>query len=130
MDLHHLHTYIRPQQLEDLTAWDPGWNWLAGGTWLFSQPQPHLRGLVDLHPLGWNELEISAEGLKLGATCTFQQLLQYPWPPHWPGIRALCEGMASLASFKVAHLATIGGNLCLAVNYPDPTAKRYGAGFQ
>ena len=36
MDLHHLHTYIRPQQLEDLTAWDPGWNWLAGGTWLFS----------------------------------------------------------------------------------------------
>lgn len=66
MDLHHLHTYIRPQQLEDLTAWDPGWNWLAGGTWLFSQPQPHLRGLIDLHPLDWNELEISAEGLKLG----------------------------------------------------------------
>jgi len=31
MDLHHLHTYIRPRQLEDLTAWDPGWNWLAGG---------------------------------------------------------------------------------------------------
>lgn len=116
MDLHHLHTYIRPQQLEDLTAWDPGWNWLAGGTWLFSQPQPHLRGLVDLHPLDWNELEISAEGLKLGATCTFQQLLQYDWPPHWPGICALCEGMASLASFKVAHLATIGGNLCLALS--------------
>ncbi|MGY2946667.1 FAD binding domain-containing protein [Thermostichus sp. MS-CIW-30] len=116
MDLHHLHTYIRPQQLEDLTAWDPGWNWLAGGTWLFSQPQPHLRGLIDLHPLDWNELEISAEGLKLGATCTFQQLLQYDWPPHWPGIRALCEGMASLASFKVAHLATIGGNLCLALS--------------
>lgn len=54
--------------------------------------------------------------VKTGATCTFRQLLQYDWPPHWPGIRALCEGMASLASFKVAHLATIGGNLCLALS--------------
>ncbi|MCF2971331.1 FAD binding domain-containing protein [Synechococcus sp. Nb3U1] len=115
MDLHNLHTYIRPQQLEELTAWDPGWNWLAGGTWLFSQPQPHLRGLVDLQPLGWDELEICSEGLTLGATCTFERLLQQEWPPDWPGIRALCDGIAALASFKVAHCATVGGNLCLAL---------------
>ncbi|MFQ3584495.1 MAG: FAD binding domain-containing protein [Cyanobacteriota bacterium] len=115
MDLHHLQTYLRPQQLAELSRWDPSWNWLAGGTWLFSQPQPHLRGLVDLHPLGWNELEIGTEGLKIGATCTFAQLLQQDWPADWPGIRALCDGIASLASFKVAHLATVGGNLCLAL---------------
>ncbi|MEN9221880.1 MAG: FAD binding domain-containing protein, partial [Thermostichus sp. BF3_bins_97] len=115
MDLHNLDTYIRPQQLEDLPPWDPGWSWLAGGTWLFSQPQPHLRGLVDLQPLGWDELEIRPEGLTLGATCTFERLLRQAWPPDWPGIRALCEGIASLASFKVAHCATVGGNLCLAL---------------
>lgn len=97
MDLHHLHTYIRPQQLEDLTAWDPGWNWLAGGTWLFSQPQPHLRGLIDLHPLDWNELEISAEGLSnlyLPATVAIRlatPLARDPRPVRGNGIFGLFQ---------------------------------------
>ena len=28
--------------------WREGDSWLAGGTWLFSEPQPRLRRLVDL----------------------------------------------------------------------------------
>ncbi|MGW3407120.1 hypothetical protein ACWDPI_37500, partial [Streptomyces zhihengii] len=28
--------------------WRPGDAWLGGGTYLFSEPQPHLRRLVDL----------------------------------------------------------------------------------
>jgi len=29
--------------------WREGDSWLAGGTWLFSEPQPHLRRLLNLH---------------------------------------------------------------------------------
>ena len=44
---------------------------LAGGTWLFSEPQPHLRQLIDLTGLGWspitlgdNEIELAARALQ------------------------------------------------------------------
>ena len=38
--------------------WREGDSWLAGGTWLFSEPQPHLRRLLDLRTLGWPPLEV------------------------------------------------------------------------
>ncbi len=34
----------------------PGDAWLAGGTWLFSEPQPGLRRLLDLNSLDWPAL--------------------------------------------------------------------------
>jgi hypothetical protein len=33
--------------------WREGDSWLAGGTWLFSEPQPHLRRLLDLQGFYW-----------------------------------------------------------------------------
>ena len=35
----------------------------AGGTWLFSVPQPHLRGLVDLTAAGWTPITVDDDGL-------------------------------------------------------------------
>ncbi len=35
--------------------WREGDSWLAGGTWLFSEPQPHLRRLLDLQGFGWGD---------------------------------------------------------------------------
>ena len=40
-------------------SWRDGDSWLAGGTWLFSEPQPHLRRLIDLHGFDWEPLEVS-----------------------------------------------------------------------
>ena len=37
--------------------WRPGDAWLAGGTWLFSEPQPDVRRLLDLAAFGWTPLE-------------------------------------------------------------------------
>ena len=37
-------------------SWRDGDAWLGGGTWLFSQPQPRLRRLLDLHAFGWPPL--------------------------------------------------------------------------
>lgn len=116
MDLHSIKTYLRPNSLEGVQNWEQGWAWLAGGTWLFSEPQPNLNTLIDLEPLGWSEIELSNEHLVIGATCTFAQLLNYPWLPEWRAIAVFKSAISALAaSFKVTHLATIGGNLCLAL---------------
>jgi CO/xanthine dehydrogenase FAD-binding subunit len=116
MDLHTVETYLRPSNLESVPNWKPGWAWLAGGTWLFSEPQPALNTLVDLEPLNWSEIKIEPDYVAIGATCTFAQLLNYPWLEEWRATTAFEGAVSALAaSFKVTHLATIGGNLCLAL---------------
>jgi CO/xanthine dehydrogenase FAD-binding subunit len=115
MDLHRVDTYLHPQTLSDVADWQPGWAWLAGGTWLFTEPQPQLRTLVDMQPLGWDELTVSSEGLAIGAMCVMRRLLDCTVPADWSGIAALRQGVHELASFKVQNVATIAGNLCLAL---------------
>lgn len=97
-------------------VWRPGDAWLAGGTWLFSDAQPDLRRLIDLAPLGWNSLEVTADGLDVGAMCTIGDLYSLIAPAEWvaaPLLRTSCE--AFLASFKVWNSATVGGNICMAL---------------
>jgi hypothetical protein len=47
---------------------------LAGGTWLFSQPQPALRALVDLTGLAWPSISVTPEDVEIAATCTLAEL--------------------------------------------------------
>jgi CO/xanthine dehydrogenase FAD-binding subunit len=115
MDLHRVDTYLRPETLHDLADWQPHWAWLAGGTWLFTEPQPQLQTLVDMQSLGWDELTVSDEGLAIGAMCVMQRLLDCAVPPDWIGMAALRQGVHELASFKVQNVATVAGNLCLAL---------------
>jgi len=59
-----------PSELE----WHEGDAWLAGGTWLFSEPQDDLRRLIDLHAYGWPSLDELDAGPAIGATCTIAEL--------------------------------------------------------
>jgi CO/xanthine dehydrogenase FAD-binding subunit len=96
--------------------WRRGDAWLAGGTWLFSDRQPELRRLIDLAPLGWNDLSASDAGLEIGAMCTVHDLYEFVAPPGWRAaalLRTSCE--AFLASFKVWNSATVGGNVCMSL---------------
>ncbi len=115
MDLVDVESYLRPQDLSDLAAWQADWAWLAGGTWLFSEPQPQIRTLVDLNHLGWSELEITPEGLAIGATCVMARLVKEVFPASWTSMEALRSAVYELASFKVQAVATVAGNLCLAL---------------
>lgn len=95
---------------------DPSTSVLAGGTWLFSVPQPHLRTLVDLTTLGWEPFTVSAAGLRLAATCPIGALDQVPFPAEWtarPLFRQCARAL--LASFKVRAVATVGGNVCASL---------------
>jgi CO/xanthine dehydrogenase FAD-binding subunit len=99
-------------------AWRAADGWLAGGTYLFSEPQPHLRRLRDLTTFGWPPLTVTPDGLEIAATCTIAELSrlgrvsdassQAP-----PLVLECCQ--AFLASFKVWNVATVGGNLCAAL---------------
>lgn len=91
----------------------PGEALLAGGTWLFSEPQPQVSGLVDLTTLGWPDFEELPGVLRIGATCTIERALAGPWGEAAGLVRAAADSF--LMSFKVQHVATVGGNLCLAL---------------
>ena len=115
MDLHNVETYLTPQTLAEISNWKSGWSWLAGGTWLFTEPQPQITTLVDLQNFSWSEIEINSEGLTIGATCIMSQLLNYSFPENWTSVKALKSAVNELASFKIQNVATVGGNLCLAI---------------
>jgi CO/xanthine dehydrogenase FAD-binding subunit len=118
MDLHTIQQVRRPARAEEIPAWQPGCAWLAGGTWLFSEPQLDLHTLIDLASLRWPAWQASADGLEIAATCTVAELDRSTAqaPPEWtaaPLFRLCCR--AFLASFKIWNEATVGGNLCMAL---------------
>jgi len=116
MDLNTITEVAHPQSRAQLPVWTAGDAWLAGGTWLFSEPQVHLTRLIDLADFRWPALTINEAGLTIAATCTVAQLDALPCPPEWiasPLINQCCR--AFLASFKIWKTATVGGNLCMSL---------------
>lgn len=116
MDLNTITEVVRQPAERPSAAWRPGDAWLAGGTWLFSEQQPNLRRLVDLKPLGWDTMDVSADGLKIGAMTTIRDLDALKAPNDWLAAQLFsvsCE--AFLASFKIWNSATVGGNICMSL---------------
>ena len=64
MDLHTVNRVRRPARAEEIASWEAGFAWLAGGTWLFSEPQVDVHTLIDLESLEWPSLQ--AFGGRLG----------------------------------------------------------------
>lgn len=98
-------------------AWRDGDAWLGGGTWLFSQLQPGVRRLLDLDAFAWPPLTETADDLEIAATCTLAELRSWvPVHRDWAAAslaRLCCDAL--LGSFKVQHMATVGGNICLSL---------------
>lgn len=116
MDITSVQAYRVARSREDLRL-APGEAYLAGGTWIMSEPQPATTGLVDLTGLGWRDLEETPEGLRIAATCTIANLVAWAAraPAHWPAAQLVpAAANALLASFKIWNTATVGGNICRA----------------
>jgi len=116
MDQNTITDYLEPLPGKPLPSYKEGDAWLGGGTFLFSTPLPHLRRMVDLTTLQWPDLIVSQEGLEIGATCTIERLHQFQPPADWlagPVLKICVE--AFLASFKIWHVQTVGGNICTSL---------------
>ena len=116
MDLNTITAVAHPTTRDQLPVWTAGDAWLAGGTWLFSEPQAHLKRLIDLTDLKWPALTISETRLSIAAPCTVAQFDALSCPAEWiasPLINQCCR--AFLASFKIWKTATVGGNICMSL---------------
>jgi CO/xanthine dehydrogenase FAD-binding subunit len=118
MDLHTVNRVRRPARAEEIASWEAGFAWLAGGTWLFSEPQVDVHTLIDLESLEWPSLKPSDDGLEIASTCKVVELDQFveQAPRGWtaaPLFRQCCRSF--LASFKIWNEATVGGNICMSL---------------
>jgi CO/xanthine dehydrogenase FAD-binding subunit len=118
MDLHTVDRIRRPGRAEEIPSWEPGFAWLAGGTWLFSEPQVDVHTLVDLESMNWPSLRASEDGLEVASTCRVVELYEFVAPPEsgWaaaPLFRECCRSF--LSSFKIWNQATVGGNICMSL---------------
>jgi CO/xanthine dehydrogenase FAD-binding subunit len=116
MDLNTINQVKRPASADEIPEWRNGCAWLAGGTWLFSEPQLALDTLIDLETLNWRSLLASSAGLELAATCRIAELERFIAPDEWiaaPLLRECCQAL--LMSFKIAKVATVGGNICMSL---------------
>jgi CO/xanthine dehydrogenase FAD-binding subunit len=116
MNLDSIMEVRRPAAADEIADWRKGHAWLAGGTWLFSEPQLPTDTLIDLHDLGWPALRELSEGLEVSATCTIADLCHFDAPAHWTAAELFREcSNALLASFKIWNAATVGGNICMSL---------------
>jgi CO/xanthine dehydrogenase FAD-binding subunit len=121
MDLTTVETTSTPTSRDELWPLGPGDAILAGGTWLFSEPQPQIRRLVDITGLGWPAVTIGDDGIELAATCTVADVSRLSSTlvrdrPDWAAAPLLHQCCTALrASFKIWSTATVGGNITLAL---------------
>lgn len=117
VDLNTVEAVSVPRHRDELWPLGAGDAVLAGGTWLFSEPQPHIRRLVDITALGWPPILLDDNGIELAATCTVAEVsrLSAGLPADWVAAPLLHQCCAALlASFKILGSATVGGNICLS----------------
>jgi CO/xanthine dehydrogenase FAD-binding subunit len=116
MNLNTIVEVKRPKSAGEIEHWRDGYAWLAGGTWLFSEPQVHTDTLIDLAALAWPALDVSASGLDIAATCTVADLYAFVPPGDWRAGALIGECCRSfLSSFKIWNEATVGGNICMSL---------------
>ncbi len=116
MDLNRVKEFYQPTSLAAVPKWQEGFAWLAGGTWLFSEPQPSVRALIDLDTLAWPALQVVPRGLVIASTCKIAELEAFRAPSDWRAASLFPDCCrALLASFKIWNTASVGGNICLAL---------------
>jgi CO/xanthine dehydrogenase FAD-binding subunit len=116
MNLNTIVEVKRPGSSEQIGQWRDGYAWLAGGTWLFSEPQVATSTLIDLDGLGWAPLTSRTDSLEIAATCRIADLHAFEGPPAWRAVPLFHDCInAFLMSFKIWNAATVGGNICMSL---------------
>lgn len=116
MDLRTIDDVVMPTDRVELPAGGEDTAVIAGGTWLMSERQTHLRRLVDITGMGWPPVTVGDTTLDIASTCTIAQLTRTPLHDEWTAGRLFPQcATALLASYKIWSQATVGGNIALAL---------------
>ncbi|MHA0289292.1 FAD binding domain-containing protein [Mycobacterium sp. C3-094] len=121
MDLNTVEAVHTPPSRDEVWPLGPTDAILAGGTWLFSEPQPHIARLIDITSLNWPPIVLSDNGIEIAATCTLADLaeLSTTLPGRrrdWTAAPLFAQCCTALvAGFKIWRTATVGGNICLSL---------------
>jgi len=116
MNLNTIVEVKRPSSADEIGQWHDGYAWLAGGTWLFSEPQIATSTLIDLDGLGWPPLSATSAGMEIAATCRIADLHAFTAPAGWRALPLFKDCVnAFLMSFKIWNAATVGGNICMSL---------------
>ena len=95
MNIDTIREIKRPSSKDEIREWRPGYAWLGGGTWLFSELQPSLDTLIDLGGLKWPALQASADGLEIAATCRIVELHDFEGPGEWHALPLIRKSLLS-----------------------------------
>ncbi|MEH3141569.1 MAG: FAD binding domain-containing protein [Mycobacterium kyogaense] len=118
MDLNTVEAVHTPRSRDEVWPLGPTDAILAGGTWLFSEPQQHVTRLVDITTLQWPPITLSDNGIEIAATTTLAELtdLSSTLPHDWTAAPLFAQCCTALvAGFKIWRTATVGGNICLSL---------------
>jgi len=107
MDLIGVRSARVPHTRDEL-VFAPGEVPIGGGTWLYSEEQPGVIGVVDLLGLEWEPVTRTDDTLVIAATCTIETL-------RGLGDFFLQCADALLASWKIQRIATVGGNIATSL---------------
>src|SRR5206468_353472 len=122
-------TIKRPASADDVSLWRDGYAWLAGGTWLFSQPQPATDTLIDLEGMGWPALQVSPDGLDIAATCRIVELDRFVAPAEWIAAALLrsihlpARALAKRFAFRRTSLTHLGRSSALLIGTRSAKAE-------
>ncbi|MEP6481265.1 MAG: FAD binding domain-containing protein [Rhodoglobus sp.] len=93
---------------------------LGGGTWLFSEPQPGLTGLVDLTRMPWPQVTrtdppvagsaVAPGVISIAGTCPIAVVRELPDSPLF---QQCADSL--LASWKILSVATVAGNIATSL---------------
>jgi CO/xanthine dehydrogenase FAD-binding subunit len=109
MDLITVRT-VRVARSRDDLALAPGEAFIAGGTWMYSEPQDAVAGIVDLLGMDWEPVARTVDTLVIAATCPIAVLRELPDSALF---RQCADSL--LASWKVQRIATVGGNIAMSL---------------
>ncbi|CAN5242518.1 FAD binding domain-containing protein [soil metagenome] len=109
MDIITVRTARVARSRDDLVL-APGERVIGGGTWLYSEQQPGVTGVVDLLGMPWPPVTRTATHLVIAATCPIAVLRELPDSPLF-----LQCADSLLASWKIQRIATVGGNIALSL---------------
>lgn len=95
---------------------------VAGGTVLHELSERNLlegiEYLIDIENIGLNYIKSESDGIHIGATTTFNQIVNEPLFLN-PLYYALYQAAKGVSSYQVRNVATIGGSVCSSIPFLD-----------